>query len=538
MKKSKYRAIVIVIFILVTLYYLSPLLIKERPAFIPESVWPENLKLGLDLQGGSQIDLYVDLTNVAQKDKESAVKTALEVIRNRVDYFGVAEPSIQQVGENKIVIQLPGLKDSERAKDLIGKTALLEFKLLAADEETKRIVDRLDEYLFKNLDKYADFQDLKSVDSPKDPLLKTKKDSLATDSLGISEKDKYFTSIINSGTDPFTVSQSFKEDFKKLLADTTFTNNIPSGYQILLGKEDQQNPNGDIPVYILYNRTELEGKYLSEALVRISSDSDFKNANKPYISLKFNREGARIFERVTGANINRRLAIVLDNTVYVAPNIADKIRGGEAQITGNFTLEECNDLVIVLKAGNLPAPVNIGKTTSIGPSLGADSIQSGLMAGLLGALLVVLFIIIYYQLSGIIATVALALNIGFIFAALTFFNATLTLPGIAGIILTIGMAVDANVLIFERIREELKNGKTVRNAIDNGFARATVTILDSNITTLITAAVLYQFGTGAIRGFAVTLSIGILSSMFTAIIVSNAIFDNFLTNKNRDKLSI
>lgn len=530
MKKSKYRALSITIFLLLTIYFLTPLLISERPAFISEKIWPSKLKLGLDLQGGSQIDLYVDLTNVPQKEQDSAVKSALEVIRNRIDYFGVAEPSIQLVGENKIVIQLPGLDDHERAKELIGKTALLEFKLLLQDEETKSLINRLDSYLENNLDKH-NFGDLKEQ-SPTSTL------ETISDSLQTNEKDNFFSRIIYSGGDGYSVSNNYKEDFKKLLADSSFTANIPNGYQILLGKEDKQNPSSEIPVYFLYNRAELEGKYLSEASVRISGESDFRNANKPYISLKFNREGSRIFERVTGSNINRRLAIVLDNTVYVAPNINDRIRGGEAQITGNFTLEECNDLVIVLKAGNLPAPISIGKTSSIGPSLGADSIRSGLKAGILGTLLVVLFMIIYYKASGINAAIALSLNIGFIFAALTAFKATLTLPGIAGIILTFGMAVDANVLIFERIREEIAAGKTIRNAVDNGFSRATVTILDSNITTLITAAILYQFGTGAIRGFAVTLSIGIISSMFTAIIVSNAIFDNFVTNAQRDKLSI
>lgn len=541
MKKSKYRALFIVLFLLVTLYYLLPMFVSSKPSFVPDKMWPDKMKLGLDLQGGSQIDLYVDLAKVPQSEKANAVKTALEVIRNRVDYFGVAEPSIQQVGENKIVIQLPGLKDHERAKDLIGKTALLEFKLLAEDEETKRIVERLDSYLAKNINKYTAFADLKPVNLPKsDPLLKTKKDSTVTDSLSVDDKEKYFSMIINSGTDNMSISQNYKEDFMKLMADTSFTNNIMAGYQILLGKEDKTETakSTDIPVYFVYKTAELEGKYLNEASVKISGESDLKNPNQPYISLKFNREGARIFEKVTGANVNKRLAIVLDNTVYVAPNIADKIRGGEAQITGNFTLEECNDLVIVLKAGNLPAPVTIGKSSAIGPSLGADSIKSGLMAGLIGFALVVLFMMVYYKMSGFIANIALGLNIAFVFAALTFFKGTLTLPGIAGIILTVGMSVDANVLIFERIREELRNGKTVRNAIENGYDRATITILDSNLTTLITAIVLYQFGTGAIRGFAVTLSIGIISSMFTAIIVTKAIYDNFVTNKNRDKLSV
>jgi len=529
MKKSKYRATAITIFLLLTLYFLAPLLIGEKPAFISEKIWPGKLKLGLDLQGGSQIDLYVDLTDVPQKEQDSAVKSALEVIRNRIDYFGVAEPSIQLVGENKIVIQLPGLDDHERAKELIGKTALLEFKLVLTPEETKTVINRLDAYLEKNIDLY-NMTHLK--DSSNTPL------EILEDSLESNDKNNYFSMLVKSDMGRYYVAKEDKEDLKTLLADSVFAANIPSGYQIAFGREDKQDSFGDTPIYFLNNKAELEGKYLSESSVRISGDSDFRNANKPYISLKFNREGSRIFERVTGSNINRSLAIVLDNTVYVAPNIQDRIRGGEAQITGQFTLEECNDLVIVLKAGNLPAPVNIGKTSSIGPSLGADSIRSGLMAGIFGVLLVVLFIIIYYKASGVNAAIALSLNIGFIFAALTAFNATLTLPGIAGIILTIGMAVDANILIFERIREELRAGKTIRNAIDNGFSRATVTILDSNITTLITAAILYQFGTGAIRGFAVTLSVGILSSMFTSIVVSNAIFDNFVTNKNRDKLSI
>jgi protein-export membrane protein SecD len=241
---------------------------------------------------------------------------------------------------------------------------------------------------------------------------------------------------------------------------------------------------------------------------------------------------------VTQRHIGRNLAIVLDDIVYVAPTIQDRIRHGEAQITGNFTRAEVNELVIVLQAGNLPAPVNIDKERIVGASLGADSIRNGTRAGIVGLILVVIIMVFFYKNSGFITIIALLLNTGFIFAALTYLGASLTLPGIAGIIMTIGMAIDANVLIFERIKEELRSGKNIRNAIDAGYKRAIVTILDANITTLLVAAVLFQFGTGPIRGFATTLFIGILSSMFTSIIVTRTIFDNFVTNKDRQKLSI
>lgn len=272
--------------------------------------------------------------------------------------------------------------------------------------------------------------------------------------------------------------------------------------------------------------------------MRIGEGYDPRTSGKPYVALNFSREGARIFANVTGQNIQRRLAIVLDDVVYVAPTIQDRIPGGEAQITGEFTMQETQDLVIVLRAGNLPAPVNIMEERTVGPTLGADSIRAGIMAAVIGMCIVVLFMLVYYKLSGLVANIALLVNICFIIAVLTMLEGTLTMPGIAGMILTIGMAVDANVIIFERIRENLKVGKTVRTAVDGGFSRALVTILDANITTLITAIVLYQFGTGPIRGFAVTLSIGIIGSMFAALILGKAIFDTFITNIRRERLSI
>jgi len=381
-----------------------------------------------------------------------AVDQALETIRNRIDQFGVSEPDIRRQGENRILIQLPGIKDTQRAKDLIGKTALLEFKLV--------------------------------------------------------------------------------DDTQSL--DNALKGNLPPGREILYKiDEDPQTQRTSKTPFLLKKRTLLTGAYLTDARVQI--DSQF---NEPYVSINFDKKGARIFERVTADNVNKRLAIVLDNSVYSAPVIQEKIAGGQARITGRFTTEEARDLAIILRAGALPAPVNILEERTVGPSLGADSIRKGLLSMCFGGLLVVLFMVIYYKTAGLIADVALFLNILLIGAGLAAFQATLTLPGIAGIILTIGMAVDANVIIFERIREEIALGRTPRAAIDAGFDRATLTILDANVTTLIAALVLFQFGTGPVKGFAVTLSLGVIASLFTALILSRMIFDYILMNLKVKTLSI
>ncbi|RKY89418.1 protein translocase subunit SecD, partial [candidate division KSB1 bacterium] len=283
---------------------------------------------------------------------------------------------------------------------------------------------------------------------------------------------------------------------------------------------------------------ELTGKYLNDADVQIGGGSSLASAGQPVVTMKMNSEGAKIFARVTGANVGRRLAIVLDNKVYSAPRINTKIPHGNAIIEGMADMKEAKDLAIVLRAGALPAPVKIIEERTVGPSLGADSIRKGTKSAIIGLILVIVFMMIYYRLSGLIADIALVMNLIIILAVLAGFHFTLTLPGVAGIILTIGMAVDANVLIFERIREELRTGKTIRASIDAGYSRAFTTILDANITTLITAIVLYQFGTGPIRGFALTLSIGILSSMFTALVVTRLIFDYITEKFALRKLSI
>lgn len=384
--------------------------------------------------------------------KENAVDQGLETIRNRVDEFGVSEPTILREGDRRILVQLPGIKDADRAINLIGKTARLEFKLV--DEEG-----------------------------------------------------------------------SITEGLK---------GSVPEGSEILYERRENKETGAvSKEPFLLKERTVLTGEYLTSAEVRY--DSQF---NEPYVALSFNSVGAMLFHQVTKENIRKRLAIILDNNVYSAPVIQDEIRGGRAQITGSFTTDEARDLAIVLRAGALPAPVTILENRTVGPSLGKDSIEQGINSIILGGLLVIVFIVIYYRLSGVIAVTALVLNVILLLGALAYFGANLTLPGIAGIILTVGMAIDANVLVFERIREEMRIGKTVRAAIDAGFAKAFRTIVDANVTTFIAAIVLFQFGTGPIKGFAITLCIGIIASMFTAVFVSRTIFDSAMSRKKLARLSI
>ncbi|WP_457571968.1 protein translocase subunit SecD [Desulfovulcanus sp.] len=368
---------------------------------------------------------------------------AIKTIRNRIDQFGVAEPDIRRQEGNRILVQLPGLGDPQRAIKIIGKTAHLEFKLV--DDEV---------------------------------------------------------------------------DIQKALKGI-----LPPGRELAFIYKKMPDGSMSKQPIVLRKEVVLTGEYITDA------NTAFDSYGQAYVSLSFNKRGARIFERVTGENVKKRLAIVLDGKVYSAPVIQEKISGGRASITGRFTTEEAHDLAIVLRAGSLPAPVHIMEERSVGPSLGQESIEKGVFSALIGGAIVLLFMIIYYGFAGVIADIALIFNILLIMAGLAGFGATLTLPGIAGIILTIGMAVDANVLIFERIREELRRGLSPRAAIDEGFGRATLTILDANVTTIIAAIILYQFGTGPIRGFAVTLTLGILASMFTAIFVSRAIFDLWLARR-------
>ncbi|MFQ5894635.1 MAG: protein translocase subunit SecD [Nitrospinota bacterium] len=384
---------------------------------------------------------------------ESAVDQALETIRNRVDQFGVTEPTIQREGERRLIIQLPGIEDAARAKALIGRTAQLEFRL------------------------------------------------------------------VDEGGD----------------LEGALGGNLPPGSVVLYEVEKDRGTGQVLRRTPILVRREivLTGETLTDARVQIGS-----RFNEPYVSVSFDSVGAQVFDQVTAANVGRRLAIVLDGVVQSAPVIQERIGGGQAQITGRFTLEEARDLAIALRAGALPAPVRVQEERNVGPSLGHDSVRTGLISIAVGGLLVVGFMAFYYKLSGLVANLALLLNLILLLGALGALGATLTLPGIAGIVLTVGMAVDANVLIFERVREELRLGKTVRAAVQGGYSKALLTIMDANVTTLIAAVVLFQFGTGPVKGFAVTLSLGILASMFTAIFVTRVIFDAALARREVRRLSI
>jgi len=529
LKSLKLRAILILIFLVISVVFLLPNIIE------PEGAWKrylpsDKIRLGLDLKGGMHLLLALDTEKMLdhmverkfnglkdgmirdgvrfvgldkkpegitvsvkadQKDKlynllgkefpdlkpgstrtegdtlivplmfvereianlkENALRQALETIRNRIDQFGVSEPVIVQQGENQILIQLPGIKEPERALELIGRTAQLEFKLV--DEE-----------------------------------------NAARASAGqVPEGDEIMT-------------------LKSRNRETGVVTTTP----ILLKKQ-----------------TLLTGDALTDA--RVSIGGEFRS--EAYVGIEFNSEGARVFERITGENVGKRIAIILDNTVYSAPVVKERISGGKASITGGFSMDEAKDLAIVLRAGALPAPVNVMQNITIGPTLGQDSIRKGVRAALLGGILIIAFMIYYYRASGIIANVAMFLNLIFLLCAFTAMKATMTLPGIAGIILTMGMGVDTNVLIFERIREELRLGKTVRAAVDGGYSKAWVTIFDAHITTLITTFVLFIFGTGPIKGFAVTLSIGIIINLFTAVFGSKTIFDWILQKYKPRSLSI
>jgi preprotein translocase subunit SecD len=310
---------------------------------------------------------------------------------------------------------------------------------------------------------------------------------------------------------------------------------IPEGDEQLMMKSRNRDTSVTTTTPILVKKqTLLTGDMLTDARVRIGGEFH----NEPYVALEFNSEGSRIFDRITGENVGKRIAIILDNTVYSAPVVRERISGGKASITGGFTSDEAKDLAIVLRAGALPAPVNVIQNITIGPTLGQDSIRKGVQAAILGGLLVIVFMIYYYRASGIVADIALFLNLIYLLGAFTALRATMTLPGIAGIILTIGMGVDTNVLIFERIREELRLGKTVRAAVDGGYSKAWVTIFDAHITTLITTFILFIFGTGPIKGFAVTLAIGIIINLFTAVFGSKTIFDWILARYKPRSLSI
>ena len=427
----------------------------------------DSLNLGLDLKGGAHIVLQAKDTP-ENPLRDDSIDRLLAVLRNRIDQYGVAEPIIQKSGSDRIIVDLPGIQDPAAALELIGRTAQMDFREVI--EST-------------------------GATPPPAPI----RSNYDSDIQFVNAQERWRNAVAQLANASADLIARVASNPGSIVAPAE-----EAGRYYLLG-----------PVL-------LSGKDLNNA--EVTPD----NLGRMGVSLEFNSDGARLFEEATGRLIGKQIAIVLDNVVISAPVVQDRIAGGRAQITGRFTADEAGRLAIMLKAGALPVAVEIAENRSVGPSLGADSVRQGLEAGLFGAGMVLVFMLLYYQFRGLAADLALAVTVLLIFAGLIAFNATLTLPGIAGIILTLGMAVDGNVLIYERIKEERATGKTPMAALDSGFRKALVTILDSNITTLIAALVLFYFGSGSVRGFGVTLSVGLVASVFANVVVTRAILQLFL----------
>jgi len=468
-----------------------------------------SLNLGLDIQGGMYLVLSIDNSKLKPEQARDAADRVIEVIRNRVDQLGVFEPVIQKVGNDRIVVQLPGVVSKERARMIIGKTALLEFKLVADDKlfvDFIRSVDRL----LKGEETATLFKDTTKLAGPFSKLLVGLEGDVAVAEENWAKVD----SILNL------------PEVKRL---------IPVGYEILWGATKEIQGKRYRKLFMVKAETPLTGAYLIDARASIGQQ---QAAGQPIVQISFDRTGAALFAKITGENVGKRLAIVLDGVVQSAPRIQERIPTGNAQITGIPTLQEAQDLAAVLRAGALPVPVKIEEERIVGPTLGKDSITRGMIALIVAFIAVVIFMILYYRIGGIIATIALIANLILILAFMAMLNATLTMPGMAGLILTVGMAVDSNVLIFERIREELIKGNPFRTALEVGYSNATRTILDANITTLLTSLVLMFLGTGPIRGFAVVLSIGIVINLFTSIIMTRWIFEFLIEERKLKEVAI
>lgn len=464
---------------------------------------------------------------------EDAVTRAMEIIRNRVDQYGVSEPSIQKQGDRRVIVELPGIAKEEEARQLLQGTALLEFKLLKDPEFTVNVMKKIDELLAgKTIDDTVESDTTKATSET----VNDNNDSL-TASSDTGDQNKQLSAEEFAREHPFFslawmdpegrsadayVSAENRAKLERIFSRPDVQKVIPNNVEFLFSAKPVGFQDGQA-IYFMYlvnKAPELTGGVITNAQANIDP-----NTSSPIVNMEMNSEGATEWARITGANVNKRCAIILDNLVFSAPVIRGKIPGGRSQIEGMADMEEAKLLEIVLKAGALPAPVEIIEERTVGPSLGQDSISKGFNSALLGFILVTIFMIFYYQKAGTVAAAGLTLTVLFILGVLAGFGATLTLPGIAGIILTIGMAVDANVLIYERIREEMSTGKTVKASVESGFSKAYSAIIDSNITTFFTGIILYQFGSGPVQGFALTLMIGIASSLFSALVIVRLLFD-------------
>jgi preprotein translocase subunit SecD len=515
--------------------------VKRNGEFVYDTVRRVPLKLGLDLQGGMHLALTVDESKGAVPDKEKAIDNALKVVRNRIDEFGVAEPLVQKAGNDRIIVELPGIDDPIRAQDVVQKSAFLEFQITDETQALEKALPRIDAALKDAKVTVATATPAATADTNKAGLQSlftadtskkadsTKKDSTAA--TGTVGGPGAFSKLLQQGQMPgeYYVAQTDVGTVTQYLALPQVAAVLPPG-KVVRWSSDTVSLGNRVyrRLYVLDAKPIITGEYLTDAKPNTSPTEG------NIVEFTMNNEGARRFRAETGRHVKDFMAIVLDQRVMGQPPVIQNAIGARGQITmGGKDLQAAQDLALVLRAGSLPVPLKVEDLTQIGASLGKDSIHAGITAGIIAVVLVVVIMLGYYRFSGALAVAALALYILYTLAALAGFGAVLTLPGLAGFVLSIGIAVDANVLIFERIREELAHGKTVRTAIDEGFRHAMSAIVDSNVSTALTAAVLYQYGTGPVRGFAVTLLAGIAASMITAIFVVRTFYMIWL-NRSRE----
>lgn len=518
------------------------------------------IRRGLDLKGGMYLVLEVEQTGMNASEAQNTLDRVKTILTNRIDKFGVSEPEITTFGSSRIVVKLPGLQDPERAKNLLGSTAQLEFRLVRPDTEIQAALESLDELFLGSVT--AETSEPEAVE---DPVETPAEDPAEVGDPAVAEADSAAEENPFGDLDELADNEAAAEDFLRehpfsgrlivqpgIMATPLFVNEddvlLVQGMlddprakrrlrdmEFQLGAEAMAFGEGLFlrPLYLVDGKPGMTGDHLKSAVPTANPD----RPGSWQVSFALDSRGARTFAKLTGENINRFLAISLDDRIASAPRIDSRIPG-QGVITGDFDHNEAKDLSTLLEAGALPVDIYIAEERTVGPSLGSDSIRMGVSAAMYGSILVILFMLIYYRVSGLVTVIALVSNILILMAILGQAGLVLTLPGIAGIILTVGMAVDANVLINERIREELRKDKTIRASVQAGYANATRTILDANITTLIAGGILWMFGTGPIKGFAVTLSIGIATSVFTALVMTRFIMEMYTRNKGQQKMSI
>ncbi len=554
----KYRILLIVGLILASVAALFPRNVKERVkgpnGFVYDTVRRVPLKRGLDLQGGMHLALEVDESKAKVTDKSEALDRALKVVRTRIDQFGVSEPLVQKSGNDRIIVELPGIDDPQRAQEVVQKSAFLQFQITDKTQALEKALPRLDAAVKGITTRVASTAGSKPVvdtttkpsgttglftaDTTNKAADSAKSDSAKTDTAAtVTPTTGGFSKLIQQGQMPgeYFVADGDLPALESYLSNPAVQAAIPPGKVIRFGSDSAQLANKLYrTMYVLDAKPIITGENLVDAKPNTSPTEG------TIVEFQFNNEGGRKFRNETSKHIKDYMAIVLDDRVMGRPPVIQSAIGSRGQITmGGRDLQAASDLALVLRAGSLPTPLKIAEVRQIGASLGQDSVQKGITAGIIAILLVVGIMVVYYRGSGVLAVCGLVLYILFTLAALAGFGAVLTLPGLAGFVLSIGIAVDANVLIFERIREELAHGKTVRTAVDEGFRHAMSAIVDSNVSTALTAAVLYQYGTGPVRGFAVTLLAGIAASMVTAIFVVRTFYMIWLTrSQTTQQLSI